>query len=386
MTTSPRLLLVALACCSSLLASLSLLAPAGATTVGPEPSSSVSFDQTVRRLASSASTVYVAGDFTRARTGHATVVRRHIAAVSAATGRLLPWPVSVNGPVAAVAVSRGKVYLGGRFTRVNGRPVHGLARVSATTGKLDLGFRPRVVGSVHAVAFSKHRVYLGGEFRAVDGKQRSRLAAVSRSGRLQAWAPEADRSVRVLRVADGLVYAGGMFSSIDGDRSHGHLAALTARAGAVSAGFHPHLAVPALDLRVTKRTVVVAAGGPGGRLMLLNRTGSHRWTRTFDGDVAAVEVFGGRIYAGGHWDYLCATKRVATRNGDCLDRGRLRRPRLAAFAMNGTRAAWNPRPDSVEGVLSLTGAGGRLSVGGAFDTFDGGRVHQPKFAQFRPAP
>ena len=356
--------------------------PAGASIVRPEPESSTSFDQTVRAMAVMGSTVYVAGDFTQAQKGQTSVTRRHVAAVDAATGRLLPWRVSVNGPVRTVAVSRGSVYLGGEFTKVDGRRVHGLARVSATSGKIDPSFRPRVVGSVEALAFTQRRVYLGGEFNTVNGEHRTRLAAVSRQGRLQPWSPRANNTVLEMRTADGLVYAGGLFSAVNGDPAHGFLVALTPRTGSVSPKFEARLPVPALDFRITDRRVFVGAGGPGGRLTALSRSGAFRWSQTFDGDVAAVQVLGGRIYVGGHWEYICATRRVADTTGDCLSEGEILRPRLAAFRMNGARTSWAPRPDSAEGVLALTSAAGRLAVGGAFDTFGAGEVRQPKFAQF----
>ncbi|WP_435741575.1 hypothetical protein [Nocardioides sp. SYSU DS0663] len=358
-----------------------LAPPAHARALRPTPDRSVSFDGAVEAMAVRGSTVYVAGIFRHALRGSEKVARRHVAAVDARTGRLLPWRVRVNGPVHTVAVSRGHVYLGGEFTRVGRRAVAGVARVSAETGKVDRRFRPRVSGAVHAFAFVKHRVFLGGEFNAVNGQHRTRLAAVTRKGALKAWSPRADNTVQVLRARDGRVYAGGLFGAINGNDAHGYLVALSKRTGGVVRAFDAELPVPALDFRFAGRRLVVAGGGRGGRLTVLGGNGAHRWTTTFDGDAAAVQVFDRRIYVGGHWEYLCSSNRVAESNGDCLD-GKVHRPRLAAFRMNGERTQWAPHPDSVEGVWALGSSAGRLVVGGNFDHFRDGAVTQRKLAFF----
>ena len=190
---------------------------------------------------------------------------------------------------------------------------------------------PELVGLVEALAFTQRRVYLGGEFNTVNWEHRTRLAAVSRQGRLQPWSPRANNTVLAMRTADGLVYAGGLFSAINGDPAHGFLVALTPRTGSVSPSFEARLPVPALDFRITDRRVFVGAGGPGGRLTALSRSGAFTWSQTFDGDVAAVQVLGGRIYVGGHWEYICATRRVADTTGDCLSEGEILRPRLGSL-------------------------------------------------------
>ena len=75
-------------------------------------------------------TLYVTGAFTRLG-GHR---RRHIAAIDLRTGRLTPWNPDADGPIHALALAGGHVYLGGNFRHVRGRSRTNLAAVSADIG------------------------------------------------------------------------------------------------------------------------------------------------------------------------------------------------------------------------------------------------------------
>lgn len=80
-----------------------------------------------------------------------------------------------------VEVVGNDVYLGGMFTNAQGRSLSNLARVDATSGALDLDWRPRADfdavtptwggSTVFAIAVdeSRERVYLAGKFGGIDG-------------------------------------------------------------------------------------------------------------------------------------------------------------------------------------------------------------------------
>src|SRR5436190_4380929 len=90
------------------------------------------------------------------------------------------WP-SVDGPVTAMALSGGRLYIGGFFSHVGGQSHDNVAALDAATGAVDPGFTAGTDGSVDALAVSGSRLYLGGMFRKVDSpivENRIRVAAV----------------------------------------------------------------------------------------------------------------------------------------------------------------------------------------------------------------
>jgi hypothetical protein len=136
-----------------------------------------------------------------------------------------------NGPVRAIRIANGVIFLGGDFTAL--RPPgaapgtdtiarNHAAAIDARTGRL-LGWNPRVNGRVNAIAVWRRRVYLGGVFSSVGGVRRRNIAAVGRRrGRVKRWNPGADASVHVIRLgAGGGVYLGGEFGRVNGARRRG---------------------------------------------------------------------------------------------------------------------------------------------------------------------
>ena len=364
---------------------LGLGAPAAsAQDLSSSPSPSVSFNGTVTAMVTRGTTAYVVGAFTAAEDGNGVHPRAHLAAVNLVTGQLLPWHSKTNGTPMAIARFGNQLFVGGDFTRAGKVKVSGLARISAATGRVARAFHPRINAEVSALASTKRAVFVGGDFGRVNGAHRSRLAAVTRtSGALLPWRPGADSKVLTLRLHRGAVYAGGDFTTIH-KKPRPHLVALrTTGAGAVIASFRPKERYPVHDIAFAPKAVITAEAGAGGRVTVFGPKGKIKWRRTFDGDVQALAVLGGTVYAGGHWINICSTPRVAPMNGDCLD-GKTFQPRLAAYTLRGHLVDWAPHPDSGEGVMALAKASHRLAVGGAFDHFKAGKITQPKFALFAP--
>jgi hypothetical protein len=358
--------------------------PASAQSLSSHPAPSVSFNGTVTAMVTRGSTAYVAGAFTAAVDADGTHPRQHLAAVSLVTGRLLPWHSRTNGTPLAISRYGKQLFVGGHFSKAGKVSVSGLARISAVTGRVSRGFRPRINAEVTALAVTKRAVYLGGDFGRVNGAHRFRLAAVGRgSGSLLPWRPQANSKVWSLRVHGGAIYAGGDFTTIHKKR-HPHLVALRATgAGAVIRSFRPRESFPVQDIAFAGRNVIVAEAGAGGRVTVFGPHGKMGWRKTFDGDVQTLTILDGVIYVGGHWINICSTPRVAPGNGDCLD-GQTFQPRLAAYTLGGRLTDWAPHPDSAEGVMAMAKGRNRLAVGGAFDHFLAGTVTQPKFALFTP--
>jgi hypothetical protein len=56
--------------------------------------------------------------------------------VDKSTGLLTPWNPDADGPVRTIVLSGGKVFVGGEFTTINGRPRSHLAVLDPETGQL----------------------------------------------------------------------------------------------------------------------------------------------------------------------------------------------------------------------------------------------------------
>lgn len=87
-------------------------------------------DARIEVLATADSTVFAGGFFS----GLSGESREYFAALDPATAAIRPsWPIP-DGPVRAIAVSHGNVYLGGGFGRVGSWPVVGLAAIGQANG------------------------------------------------------------------------------------------------------------------------------------------------------------------------------------------------------------------------------------------------------------
>jgi outer membrane protein assembly factor BamB len=277
-----------------------------------------------------------------------------------------------------------RLYVGGKFTRVGGLARSSVAALNTTTGAVLGGWKANVNNTVHTLAVSGSRLYLGGTFTKVAAQPRERLAAVdAATGALDAnWKPRAHRLdgnnsiVRALEVsADGTrIYAGGTFNHISGQRT-GKLAAIKAATGILDATFRPATDNEIMAMDVSAGRVFVGTGDPlEGMEAFDANNGQRAWSipgghpAPEAGDVQAITVGGGTVYAGGHFDQMG---------------GLVRRRLVAVRASTGIIEAWSP--DVKWGnmgvwTLETDASRGRLYAGGDF-TEIGGVEHQ-RFARF----
>src|SRR5687768_935650 len=106
-----------------------------------------------------------------------------------------------NGKVYATALSGdgNTLYIGGAFTKVNENPsggsgisrtVSNVAAINVKTGTAIRTWRPEVTGQgavVRSLAVKNGKVFIGGNFTAVEGKPRKNLAAVSANTSKAVW-------------------------------------------------------------------------------------------------------------------------------------------------------------------------------------------------------
>lgn len=189
-------------------------------------------------------TVYVGGEFTRARpagsaAGVNEVVRNNLMAYNITTGAMTSWNPSANGAVRALVASPdgARVFAGGTFTTVGGATRYRLAAFDTATGALSGAWTPTVNAGVRALAVSGAKVYAGGSFSVANGQARSRIAAFAvTNGALQAWSgnPDAGSVSAIAASPDGTkVIIGGSFTSYNGSDNPGYgIAATDATTGA----------------------------------------------------------------------------------------------------------------------------------------------------------
>lgn len=321
--------------------------------------------------------VYLGGDFTSVNGKP----RSGLAAIEANTGRLTAWAPKANSRVLALAASPSgdSIYVGGEFTSVNGIARDHVVAIDASTGRVREEWNASADLPVYSLATSgSRRVYLGGKFRKVNGRSRQGLAVVRGSeGKLYPnWTPTVNGNVRTLALSPNQrrLYAGGNYSVISGKRRP-NLAALDPATGAVK-DWIPNPKVDndyeVFDLAVTKKTVYVAGGGrdPDGTAeAFTSGRGDSVWRYSSNGDFQAVALLKRKLYFGGHFTKL----EVKTEQ--------IRRNKFMAVAAPTGRLDARWKPSANGGVWSMTADPARYRVyaGGAFTQVNGSP--QQGFAQ-----
>jgi hypothetical protein len=336
---------------------------AGGTVVSNQASArpnTIAFNGAVRAMGFTPDgSAYLGGSFTAAG-----VTSGQGVALSTASAQptQAAFPMVVGGAVLAAAPDgAGGWYIGGGFKRVGSLARRHLAHVFAD-GSVDANWKPEPNATVRAIAVMAGVVYVGGDFSRVLGQKRVGLAAVNTAGTLSAWNPEANRGVTALAAGNGTIYAGGFFDAV-GAFGRGHLVAFDAQANVLPWN-------PGADNLV--RTLVLAgstlyAGGDftsvaGQARNCLAAIGTDGVLRAWNPNVQScpaahvrgIAVDGNTVYVGGSFA-AAGPGAGAPRNG------------LAAFDLHGALLPWNPGADAAVHTLAVT-----KSASGATTIFVGG--------------
>jgi trimeric autotransporter adhesin len=309
-------------------------------------------------LAFSGGTLYAGGGF-KSIDGQ----QRDGLAAFGTDGTLRDWNPGVDGVVQALAIAGDVVYAGGNFTSVgpqgNSVPRNRLAAIGVDG--TPLAWDPNVTGSsVFALEVSGHTVYAGGLFSSVDGTTRHNLAAISTTGELLEWNPDADFTVLALAAAGNTVYAGGAFGKVAGQARNG-LAAVDATGAGRLLDWHPDVGNGLVfALKVEGSTIY--AGGTFGSIDGIKRSNLaaigtdgqvSTWSPAPNDSVQALAIAGDTVFAGGRFTGIAS----ATRHF------------LAAIDPHGRLTAWNPDVNSSVGALAV--AGNTVYAGGSFNQVAG---------------
>jgi hypothetical protein len=345
-------------------------------------------DGRVRTSVVDGGVLYLGGSFT-----HVTDLqgvsqpRARLAAIDMGTCDVLPWAPQANGDVYALTAAGGTVYAGGDFTTVGTTSRTRLVALDSATGGV-LPFAANMNNRVWTLAISGDHLYAGGSFGKVNGLSRAKLAAFnSTTGTLTGWRPTATGTVRTLTPsADGLqFYVGGAFTALNGDTARRYIGSLDRATGGLASGFSPRVAFPILDIAADTAGVYAAGAGSGGHLALFNLDGSlQRPVYQTDGDVQAIAVDTGSVYAAGHFDNYCVDNTGSGAPFICdtpLPRSKVYEVSL----QSGGLTSWAPTLNSNLGVFTATvdPLTGSLWVGGDFTTIN--TTPQPHLGVFRTA-
>ncbi|HET9771328.1 MAG TPA: hypothetical protein VFS16_10600, partial [Acidimicrobiia bacterium] len=322
-------------------------------------------------LSADGSRLLAGGDFTVL----GGVARSRLAAVNPAGGGIDPsFNPGANGVVRTlVAAPDGRSFAGGDFTSIAGRAQPHLAALTPA-GAADPAWQATADGRVNGLALSPDgsRLYAGGDFATIGGAGRRRLAALSTAGAGavdQGWAPRSEVEIRAVALSpDGTrFFAGGGEDNESPDLFSAPrrvLVAVDALGGLIDPTFEPRPSAAVMALAAADGGVYAGGqftsvnGLPRANLAALHAaTGAADpgFVADTDGTVFAITSDGTGLYAGGTFSAV---------NG--VSRRRLARLDAATGAVT---TGWEASASAK--VQSLTLAGDRLYVGGAFSTLGG---------------
>jgi hypothetical protein len=383
------------------------------------PSSSWQTNGSVRVVIFSGNTLYVGGNFTRVRppgaaAGSSETVRNNAAAFNATTGALLGWNPNVNGQVRTISVVKTRVYLGGTFSKVGGRPRSNIAAVATGTGALAQ-WNPGASRSVFIIREGPNgNLFVGGDFGSFGGRTRHHLAEVGRSGSapVASWAPSIGQisgfacpprcSPRVFTIAfstnGNRVYFGGHFGTVNGV-ARNEIAAVPTNNSRQVLAFNPNIYASAncptcttvetsrvykiisttsriytcggyWKVNGSKTSYNISAFNPDTGNLLTSFTGQD------DGDTPGCALRNGVLYAGGHFNVAGPNCKPGNQ-GPCSTRHH-----VAAFDTGDNRLLpWNPDANSAHGLLTIANGGARVAFGGYFTRMGG--TNQQGFALYQ---
>jgi PQQ-like domain len=336
----------------------------------------------VNAIAVVGTTVYIGGKFTSVRPagdplGTGEVARNRVAAFDLQTGALLPWNPNASGTVQAIAVSGSTVYLGGSFTKIGGKGHQRVAAVDATSGTPIASWKPTVNAQVMTLTLGGADLYAGGSFTTVNGATHSYLVALNASTGAtdSGFTGSADNSVLGSTMAAGKLVIGGNFTHVNGG-SQNHIAALNPTTGATMS-WATHTPYGIVALASDANGVYAAGAGGGGNFAGFNpSSGSMLWQGGTNGNVQAIAVLNGDVYAGGHYTQYCGPQGGQHTCTNPVNRSKM----LAVDEATGAIQSWNPAVNSTLGVFSLAAGDGMLEMGGDFTKVAG--TAQQGFAVF----
>ncbi len=390
-----------------------LLVPTAARAVDADQSLVVSatpsgwtpqvLDGEVDAIAAVGTDIVIGGTFTQIQNagGGTTYARTNIAAFDATTGLVDPgFAPTLDGSVAALDSFGGNVVVGGSFATVDGFKQRGiteltLAGARVTTFAADLTATNKVVNSL---VVRGGRLFIGGKFEKVNNVSRGSLAVLNpATGALDAFnlpvagtlAAGAPPSVSALDVSpDGsTLVVGGNFTTVGG-LPRTQLAIIDATAGKLTPWQTTRLTASCSELGVSTYVRDLSIAPDGSYFVMVNGGGAQvgtlcdsasrwelgritpaqqpTWVDATGGDtLTSVATTGTAVYVGGHQRWVNNYFGVNTNGPSSVDRSMI----AALDPVTGLPLSWDPGVGRTgTGLYDLLATPAGLWVGG--DTTD----------------
>jgi hypothetical protein len=265
-----------------------------------------------------------------------------------------------NKVLTSITDGKGGVFIGGGFTQVGDSVRNGIAHIDST-GKVT-AWNPNANDTVRTLAISGNTIYVGGDFSNIGGQPRSYIAAIdATTGSATAWNPNSNGKVNLVVESGNRIYACGTFYNIGG-QARNVIAALDLNTGnATTWNPNPNSASGLVNaLVVSGNTIYVGGtftiiGGQNRSKIAALDTSSGNVTswnppNIYGGDVATLAVSGNKVYAGGDFTLVGAQARSY----------------IAAFDVTtGNLTPWNS-PNINGKVNTLAISGNTIYAGGKF--------------------
>ncbi len=343
-----------------------------ATGFTPNKNTTLKF-RPVTAMAISGDTIFVGGQFLYF--GALSAVKNHIAAVLISTkAAISTWNPNIainvsssneiSNPyyVNSIVVANGTLYVSGKFITINTSVSRwNMAAISQSGTGTVTSWNPNASAEVHSIALQGSTLYAGGNFTSVNGQTRNNLCEINAaSGTLTSWNPNPNSFINALTHSGTTLFAAGNFTSIGG-QSRQYLAAIDTATGlatswqANSGGGISCLAVGNSQLYVggTFSAIGGVSSGDSTRndiaALDLTTGAVSAWNPSADGTVYSLAVSGSNVYAGGSFSNIG---------------GQLRNDIAALDATTGTATSWNPTANGL--VNSIAVSGSILYAGGNF--------------------
>ncbi len=200
------------------------LVDVGRQSFDPDPLNGVNPSR-VRTLQVSGDSVYVGGDFTTIG-GQS---RNKIAKISGTTGDVdVQFDAHVSGgsnvgpAIFDIVLARSTLFVAGDFSSIGGAARNNVATLNPPTGAEVTGFNPNVTGGqrpeVFRIVVTDEEVYIGGSFTQVGGMPQGYIARLTKTGALTSFNPKIrdfPGEVLALATSNTTLYVGGLFFEMD---------------------------------------------------------------------------------------------------------------------------------------------------------------------------
>ncbi len=320
-------------------------------------------------------TVYIGGDFDNVGFGSGPLAAVDLV-TGVATTDAAPYIQGATDLVdVVISDGDGGYFVGGKFTLVDTTTVGGLIHVRAD-GTLDTDWLPAMSGGGAQIYDlwlddANDTLYVAGSFTALGGQSRDNLGAVSTvTGLATDFNPDTNGIVTALASADDILYAGGLFTTLNaGGVTRNRLAAfdLTSETISVPTDFDPNVANTIYDILVHDGSVFAT-----GQFTTVNGATTRNRLAAFDPATALATDFNPNV-ANGVGYAIATIGDTLFVGGSFTSAGGSGRNRLAAFDLASgtpnTATSFNPNMGSA--VYSLGTNGNILYAGGAFLTVNG---------------